>query len=216
MFQLLKFTTALIGIPMFTWLLAGGSTARAEEALPQGYVVEAPLPEGFPPPSEVGKIVEKEYPLARTYSATGRGQFMKCFGYLSLNRHKMTAPVVMEYDQRKPDGMDTEPDDGEMLPVDIKRMHFVLEKVSLDKPKKAALVEVADMPKMRVLSIAHQGRLSAEIIAESETKLATELKARPELKAAGGTRIMGYNGPSVREEKLFWEIQLPVETAQEP
>jgi SOUL heme-binding protein len=214
MIQRRKLPLALLGTPMFSWLLAFGPTARAETPLPQGYIEEAPLPEGFPPPSEVGKIVEKEYPLARSYSATGRGQFMKCFAYLSLRKHKMTAPVVMEYQANK-QGEKNAARDNEDLPVEVDRMHFLLENISQDEPKKAALVVVADMPKMRVLSVAHQGRLSAEIVEDAEKKLAQELKARPELVAAGAARILGYNGPSVRDEKLFWEIQLPVKASKE-
>lgn len=209
MFQRLKLPATLLGIQMSSWLLGCGPTARAEDPLPSGYIEEAPLPEGFPPPSEVGIVVEKVYPLARSYSATGSGKFMKCFGYLSLNKHKMTAPVVMEYKSPKGDHKDVEPeDDG--APVEVTRMHFLLEKTSQDKPKKAALVEVADMPEMRVLSIAHQGRLSPELVGSVEAKLAAELKARPELVSAGSTRILCYNGPSVGEDKVFWEIQLPV------
>jgi uncharacterized surface protein with fasciclin (FAS1) repeats len=194
---------------MFAWLVVCGPTARGEGPLPQGYIEEAPLPEGFPPPSEIGKVVEKEYPLARSYSATGSGKFMKCFGYLTLRNHKMTAPVVMEY-EKSPKSEKRAELDEDGIPLDVKRMHFLLEKISQDEPKKALLVEVADMPKMRVLSIAHQGRLSSEVVQVAEQKLAQQLKARPELISAGPTRILGYNGPSVREDKVFWEIQLPV------
>jgi SOUL heme-binding protein len=214
MIQRLKSSATVLGILTSFSLVASEATAQAKGPLPQGYIEEAPLPEGFPPPSQVGEVVEKMYPLARSYSATGSGKFMKCFGYLSLHRHKMTAPVVMEYKSPKGDNQKVELGDDE-LPVEVKRMHFLLEKVSQDEPKKAVLVEVADMPQMRVLSIAHQGRLSAEFVAGVEAKLAAELKARPQLVSAGPTRILCYNGPSVGEDKVFWEIQLPVKASPE-
>ena len=93
------------------------------------------FPEGFPPPSEPGKVVEKTYPVLRSYSATGPGSFMKCFGYLSVKQHKMTAPVVMEC---KPGVDPSKRLPGDDMPVPIERMHFLLEKNSLDAPKVGA------------------------------------------------------------------------------
>jgi Fasciclin domain/SOUL heme-binding protein len=209
MIRRLTSSATVLGIQMVAGLFVCGTAVRAEGPLPRGYIEEAPLPEGFPPPSEIGKVVEKAYPLARSYSATGSGKFMKCFGYLSLHKHKMTSPVVMEYKSPKGDNKKVKLEDDD-LPVEVTRMHFLLEQLSQDEPKKDVLVEVADMPRMRVLSIAHQGRLSSEFVDEVEAKLAAKLKARPDLVSAGPTRILCYNGPSVGEDKVFWEIQLPV------
>ena len=80
-----------------------GSDAAAQASkpvYPKGFIVEGPLPEGFPPPSEVGKIVEKSYPLCRTYSAEGNQAFSRCFLYLVLHKHEMTTPVIMDYKPR--------------------------------------------------------------------------------------------------------------------
>lgn len=208
-----RLTLGYVGWIMTSLSLTAAHNLQAEEPVyPKGYVVEAPLPEGVPPPGEVGEVVEKEYPLVRSYSATGKGQFMKCFSYLSLRSHKMTAPVVMEYDALR-EGEKVDPKSSEM-PVGVKRMHFLLEKVSLDEPKKAVIVEVADMPKMRVLSIAHQGKLEADTVQGLEEKLKEALEKRPELASAGAFRILGYNSPMIDESKVYWEVQLPVTTAE--
>jgi hypothetical protein len=178
---------------------------------PAGYVNEAPLPEGFPPPSEVGKVVEKEYPLARSFYAAGSGAFMKCFAYLAKQKHEMTAPVVVEY---QPNQNDDKPRTDFEMPVPVERMHFMLGRIAQDEPKQDGPVTVADMPRQRVLSIAFQGRLTEEVIKGSEAKLREHLAGRKDLKAAAASpRILGYNGPTVAPEKVYWEIQLPVEAA---
>lgn len=206
--RLCKVQTLASGLLMLSCLTA----AAGEPNYPAGYVREAALPEGFPPPSEPGTVVEKEYPLSRSFSATGDGQFMKCFSYLSLKGHEMTAPVVMEYQASK-ERPKRERDKMEP-PVDVQRMHFMLERAALDEPKQGLLVRVADMPKMRVLSYAHQGRMDAAKVAEIERTLKQELQRRTDLKAAGEPRLLGYNGPGVSKDKAFWEVQIPVEAAK--
>jgi hypothetical protein len=177
-----------------------------QQALPDGYVKEAPLPEGFPPPSEPGKVVEKTYPLVRTYSATGSGAFMKCFSYLSLKQHKMTAPVVMDCEAG---AVPSERSRGEM-PVPIARMHFILEKNSLDEPKKVGPVTVADIQSMRVLSIAFRGETTLEAIKKGEAAIDARLKEMPGIERTGEYRILGYNSPMIDKAKNFWELQLPI------
>ena len=195
--------------------------APARDDLPMGYVNEAPLPEGFPAPSEPGKVVEKEYPDARSYSATGDAAFGKLFGYLVLRQHKMTAPVIMTYrpkkEQEKPVTEPAAEPAGELLekkdmelPVDIERMHFVLEKPALDSPKNLGLVKVADLPALRVLSIASQGDMQPAALQEAEKKLQAALESRADLESAGPPRLLGYNGPDVPAKKRYWELQIPV------
>jgi len=191
------------------------TAARCESGpksnLPVGYVEEAPLPEGFPPPSEPGKVVEKSYPVLRSYSATGAGSFMKCFGYLSVKQHKMTAPVVMEC---KPGADPNRRRPGDDMPVPIERMHFLLEKNSLDEPKVAGPIKVADMPAMRVLSIAFRGDSSPEAVKKGKAAIESRLKEMPDIERAGEYRILGYNSPMLERSKNFWELQLPIAAKQ--
>lgn len=175
--------------------------------LPAGYVEEAPLPEGFPPPSEPGKVVEKTYPILRSYSATGAGAFMKCFGYLSVKQHKMTAPVVMEC---KPDADPSKHHPGDEMPLPIERMHFLLEKNSLDSPKVLGPIRVSDMPAMRVLSIAFRGDSTPEAVKKGQAAIESRLKEMPGIERAGEYRILGYNSPMLERSKNFWELQLPI------
>lgn len=187
-------------------LVSTGLTAEAENRpdLPDGFVSEAPLPEGFPPPSTPGRIVVKSYPASRTFSAGGGNAFFKCFSYLTLKRHEMTTPVVMDFPRGATRG--SSPPDG------ASRMHFVLERPSLDKTGKKLLVEVADMPKLAVVSIAHQGELTAGRLQEFEKMLRDYAKTHKGLAIRGDLRVLGYNSPRVKPEKRFWEVQLPVKT----
>jgi hypothetical protein len=189
-----------------------GSTSdtASQAALPPGFVSEAPLPEGFPLPSAPGEVVEKEYPALRSYSATGPNAFFRCFNYLQQKKHEMTAPVVMDYEPGAaiPSGGRAE------MPVPVKRMHFLLEKVSQDEPREQGNVQVADMQPMRVLSIAYQGRLTPDVVKDLDAKIEEALKKRPEIKAGGQRRILGYNSPMIPPAKDYWELQLPVVAAQ--
>jgi hypothetical protein len=175
---------------------------------PQGYIEEGPLPEGFPPPSEVGQIVEKSYPLCRTYSAEGSNAFMRCFIYLTKHKHEMTAPVIMDYKRREPS--DKPQAIANFDAMDINRMHFVLERPLLDEPKSEGAVVVADIPTLRVLSLAFQGQMSANTREQAEKKLAAEIESRKDLTVIGPYRVLGYNSPFVPKDKAFWEIQIPV------
>ena len=175
---------------------------------PQGFINEGPLSEGFPPPSEVGQIVEKSYPLCRTYSAEGSNAFMRCFTYLTKYKHEMTAPVIMDYKRRQ---RSDEPQPiANLDAMEISRMHFVLKQQLLDEPKNEGAVMVADIPAMRVLSIAFQGQLSADAREQAEKLLAAEIAARTNLTVAGPYRALGYNSPFVPKDKAFWEIQIPI------
>jgi hypothetical protein len=188
---------------------------EAKAKYPHGYIEEGPLPEGYPPPNEVGQVVEKCYPACRTYSAEGNNAFMRCFAYLNKQKHEMTAPVIMDYKHRdKPETSKPSPDFDE---TDVDRMHFILGSPSLDEPKREGAVVVADMPSVRVLSVAVQGPLSDKVLKESENRLADEISGRKDLRIVGPYRVLGYNSPFIARNKTFWEIQVPItRTAAEP
>jgi hypothetical protein len=174
---------------------------------PADYIKEAPLPEGFPLPGELGQVVEKTYPACRTYSAEGGNAFMRCFAYLSQQRHEMTAPVILVY-QSKADATEAPPAGVQFIKV--ARMHFILENPSLDEPKVDGPVTVADTPSMRVLSIASQGEMSPATLDDAERKLAAEIARRKTIVAAGPIRVLGYNSPMVPKGKAYWEVQVPI------
>lgn len=181
---------------------------QVQPKLPAGYVEEAPLPVDYPPPGPVGEVIEKQYPVTRSYSAAGDGAFMECFAYLAAHHHKMTAPVVVEYKPNLVKGTDQ---GRSGMPIPVQRMHFLLERNSLDEPKEAGTVQVADIPPLRVLSIAQRGPITMEEIKAAQNKLSAKLKSLEQTRSAGQYRILGYNSPMIPREKNFWEVQLPIE-----
>ena len=112
---------------------------------------------------------------------------MKCFGYLSVKQYKMTAPVVMEC---KPDADPIQPAASDGMPVPIERMHFLLEKNSLDVPQDLGQIKVADMPSIRVLSIAYQGDVTREAVKAGQAAIESRLKEMPGIGAAGNTESL--------------------------
>lgn len=174
---------------------------------PPGYISEAPLPAGFPPPGELGQVVEKTYPACRTYSAQGNQAFMRCFAYLAKNKLEMTAPVIVDY-KSKSDVPEAPAIDLDFL--EVSRMHFILEDASVDEPKQDGPVTVADMARIRVLSIACQGEMSPAKLDDAERKLETEIARRQAIVAAGPKRVLGYNSPMVPKGKTYWEVQVPI------
>lgn len=183
------------------------SRAVDKAEYPPRYISEAPLPAGFPPPGELGQVVEKTYPACRTYSAQGNQAFMHCFAYLAKNKHEMTAPVIVDYKSKSNAPEEPAADIGF---VDVARMHFILDDASLDQPKQDGPVTVADMARMRVLSIACQGEMSAAKLDEAERKLEAEIARRQATVAAGPKRVLGYNSPMVPKGKTYWEVQVPI------
>jgi hypothetical protein len=84
---------------------AGRADTRiSEENVRPFYIAEARLPEGFPAPGPIGKVVIKEYPAyraARTApadSTAGQNEmFWPLFQHIKRNEIAMTAPVEMEF-----------------------------------------------------------------------------------------------------------------------
>ena len=62
-------------------------------------VVEAPLPDGFPTYTPVGKIEVKQYPAYRKAETSGRVAFWTLFEHITSSGISMTAPVEMTYEK---------------------------------------------------------------------------------------------------------------------
>ena len=59
-------------------------------------------------------------------------------------------------------------------------------------------------------SIGCRGWSSEAALADAYMKLATWIHDRGDLEIAGPTRRFGYNGPSVRGDRRYFEVQIPV------
>lgn len=159
-------------------------------------ILEAALPEGFPAPTPVGEIEVKQYPtyrMARTGSS-GNGAFWQLFQHIQRNDIPMTAPVEMTYDATGDE-------------VD---MAFMYEHAAQGSLGEDGSVEVVDIEPMLVASIGCRGWSTEATVTKAYVELATWILDRDDMQIAGPTRQFGYNGPSVRGDKRYFEVQIPV------
>ena len=190
------------------------ASARGDDDKPARpwLVPEASLPEGFPPPGPVDRIIVKTYPshrLARVRAeGGGNGMFMKLFRHLERNDIKMTAPVEMSWPGRE---------EMEHPPAAVGRepeaMAFLYGKASIGAagadPEDPQVV-VEDVPEVKVVSIGLRGGYDRETFDRGAKRLAAWLAEHPEWEAAGGLRTLAYNSPFVPNFVKYSETQLPI------
>lgn len=159
-------------------------------------VLEANLPEGFPAPTPVGEIELKRYPhyrIARAGSG-GNGAFWQLFMHIQKHEIPMTAPVEMTYD--------TAGDEVDMA--------FMYEHAAQGSTGPDGGVQVIDVEPMLVASIGCRGWSSDAAVEQALARLTAWISDQGELEVAGPTRRFGYNGPSVRGDRRYFEVQIPV------
>lgn len=162
-------------------------------------VVEAPLPDGFPTYTPVGKIEVKQYPAYRKAEASGRVAFWTLFEHISSAGISMTAPVEMTYQNEGP-------------PVGKERsMAFLYGNKSIGAPGQKGNVEVVDVPAATVVSLGMRGQRSDGALTQAEQRLRNWLEQnKGQYEQAGPVRVMGYNSPFVPRDRQFFEVQVPV------
>ncbi len=171
-------------------------------------VMEADLPHGFPGPTPLREIELKQYPSYRSaitnIGAMGSGAaFWKLFLHISMNDIAMTAPVEMSYDVDDKGARQT-------------KMAFLYGDPETGAPRTSGLVKVSDKDSDWFVSLGCRGWESDLRVAQSREELLAWIKRRPELSASGEVRVLGYNSPSVRGNKRYFEVQLPVKVAAKP
>jgi hypothetical protein len=160
-------------------------------------VVEAPLPEGFPGPGPLGRIVVKKYPRYRAARAEGGNSFWTLFQHIKKNDVQMTAPVEMTMSD-------------EMRETD---MAFLYEGPEQGEAGSDGMVEVLDLEPVTVVSIGLRGRRSRDTV-DAARDWIQEHMTREGWCKAGSWRTFGYNSPMVSASRSFWELQIPVTRCQ--
>lgn len=167
-------------------------------------LLEAPLPEGFPPPLPIGEIAVKSYPpyrLARTTMSDPSDEsraFFRLFGHITTNNIAMTAPVEMTYT-----------DDAGQSPTN-KSMAFLYQSRSIGVLGSSEGVSVVDVAPLTVVSLALRGDYTSQRVAEAEGQLQAWIKVHNEYQPAGNLRLMGYNSPMVPANRRYCGVQLPI------
>lgn len=169
-------------------------------------IIEAEMPQGFPPPTPVGEIELKRYPTYRTAEAVAdeSGAFWTLFDHIKRHKIAMTAPVEISYQST---------DAGESGNL---TMRFLYGNLGVGQTGSEGSVRVLDLQPQTVLSIGVRGDRTAQNVASARAELMkwiglNSVKYRP----AGGMRIMGYNSPFVPPGRRYFEVQIPI-TVEEP
>ena len=165
---------------------------------------EAPAPEAWPRFTPVGEIEVKTYPAYRMARSSVRGSnsmsaFWKLFEHIQTNSIPMTAPVQVDYA--------AEPDQ-DPAPAS---MAFLYEHAGKESPGTQGRVEVVDVAAVTVVSIGARGGDSRLRIEQLREQLEDWLHAHHAThRVAGPMRTMGWNSPSVRGDRRYFEVQIPV------
>jgi hypothetical protein len=167
---------------------------------------EASLPQGFPPPGPVGKVIVKRYPPSRAAVAGGdpNRAFRPLFDHIKKNGIAMSAPVEITWS----DGQDKA---AVARPV---AMAFVYRDPTLGSPGVDGDVNVIDVPAQTYLSVGLRGSYNQDHLLAGEKSLREWLATRPgQFKVVGPPRYLGYNSPFVPWFMRYGEVQLPVTPA---
>jgi hypothetical protein len=167
---------------------------------------ESQLPQGFPPPGPVGKIIEKQYPPSRVAEVrssdlNGAGMnrmFNPLFNHIKNNQISMTSPVVMDLSEQQPGRTES--------------MAFVYADPEIGSPGEAeGNVRVEDVAPLTVLSITQRGGYGEANFRQGEEKLRTWLQENPgRYEVIGPSRVLAYNSPLVPWFLKLSEVQIPV------
>lgn len=182
----------------------------------------APLPIGFPPPTEVGVIEVKQYPEYRavTYTHEGEAQvatrvaFNPLFEHISRNQIAMTVPVEARYydDSRMP-SPPTPPLKGGIaqFPMsNVVEVSFLYAHPEISPESIDPRVKVVDYPAMMAVSIGLVGPYTWESYQTNLQGLRTFLAEHPQYEIVGPPRRLLYNSPMTPAAIKRSEVQIPI------
>ena len=165
--------------------------ARIADDLRFEPTMEGDVPPDWPPTAPIGEVVLKHYPLYRVARADGgRRAFMTLFSHIQQNDVKMTVPVEMRKD-----------DDS---------MGFLYERPDQGEAGEDGRVRVLDERPGLWISTGLRGYEGRSAVTGAEQRLRTWLAEHPQFEVAGERRTMVFNGPSVRGQRRFYEVEIPV------
>jgi hypothetical protein len=164
-------------------------------------VVEAELPAGVPGFVALDELELRHYPAYRLARTSMRGgafaAFWPLFRHIEQRDIAMTTPVQIEW---RGDG------DRDRAAT----MAFLYGSPELGPVGTHGDVEVVDQPPLTVLTIGARGHDRPARIAELRARIDAWLHQHPEWVVAGPQRTMGYNSPSMPDDRRYFEVQVPV------
>lgn len=176
----------------------------------------APLPAGFPAPTEDGAIEIKQYPAYRAATvrvagdlneAPSRG-FSPLYDHISSNDISMTAPVETRYPTSTLQS--GSPREGEAA------VSFLYRSVDIVPSEIQNQIQVEEIASMTVVSLGLRGSYGYETYVDGVQRLQTWLATHPEYEVAGPPRRFFYDGPFIPDPFKRSEIQIPVQPREQP
>lgn len=174
--------------------------------------ITTPLPAGYPAPTPPDAIELKRYPLVRRAEIGGtmtpdwgmNFAFFPLFNHIKRREIAMTSPVEMNYE-----GLDA---DTAKIPTSW-TMSFVYRTPDLgpdgaDSDDKRILIE--DIPPMRVIAIGMRGDYQLGRVKSGVVALRAWLAQQSQWVEADNPRALFYNGPDVRADDKWFEVQIPL------
>ena len=177
----------------------------------------APLPIGFPPPTEVGVIEVKQYPeyRAATYTHEGEAQvatrvaFNPLFEHISRNQIAMTVPVEARYyDNPTPNSLLSRAPGP--MPNNVVEVSFLYARPEISPQSIDPRVKVVDYPAMTAVSIGLVGPYTWESYQTNLQGLRAFLTEHPQYEVVGPPRRLLYNSPMTPAAIKRSEVQIPI------
>jgi DNA gyrase inhibitor GyrI len=164
-------------------------------------LMEAEMPEGFPPPTPLGEVEVKKYPVYRM-AMTRAGEssaFWVLFGHIKRNKVAMTTPVEMNYQNSG----NSEPEPRSMA--------FLYGDRNLAPTGTDGAVSVVDVPAQTVVSAGLRGEREPQKVVAARQKLMKWIEDNSDrYRPAGEMRVLGYNSPFVPSSQKYFEVQIPI------
>lgn len=177
----------------------GASLALTLEELDFRPTFEGNMPVGWPAPTPLEEIEVKRYPvtrLARAEMGAGSfGPFMSLFRHISQRDIAMTVPVEMELEGERAREVS---------------MGFLYQGTDVGKLESDGTVRVIDVAPATFVSLGQRGNTSAARTRAALDELRNYVAARDHLVPTGSDRVLEYNGPSVRGNRRYYEVQMGV------
>jgi len=175
--------------------------------------IEAPLPQGYPPPTPPECIEIKTYPVVRRAEFAGNGPtsigmgngFWPLFNHIKDRDIAMTSPVEMDYRGMTADNGQLTAEQGSWT------MSFLYRQREQGPEGQAERgVRVQDNPETTVISIGMMGGYGMNRVNQGLEKLRDVLAKQDRWVAAGDPRSLSYNGPQIGFKRRWSEVQIPV------
>lgn len=161
--------------------------------------LEGAMPVGWPQPTTLEEIELKRYPTTRLARAemgsSTFGPFMSLFRHISQRDIPMTVPVATEL----------EGEDAREVTMD-----FLYQGPNVGTIESDGTVRVLDVEPATFVSLGQRGRSTNARIQAALAELHAYVAGRDHLAPTPGERVLEYNGPSVRGERRYFEVQLAV------